>query len=403
MPDSSARDAADHFFARLAEHLAQGSLGKLILAKYQGPETDLVRVAVRPVELRGETQLSFVYTHSTRDITQNHPLAEGVALLRTLIGPAFRHAHLLAAGEDLELRFSRKGKPSLHQQANARQALAPQAHDREKQRLVALDTPFLAALGVTTPAGELVPAMARKFKQINKFVEVLDHALEASTLKAPAALRVADFGCGKGYLTFAVHHHLQKTLGRDVSVTGVELRPDLVRLCNQAAARLGLAGLHFEAGDVRERAPQPLDIMIALHACDTATDHAIHLGIRSGAALIICSPCCHKQIRPQLKSPAVMAPMLQHGIHLGQEAEMLTDSLRALLLDACGYDTQVFEFISLEHTSKNKMILAVKRRQPRPPDAALAQIDELKRFFGIREQCLESLLKADGAIPASRP
>jgi len=312
--------------------------------------------------------------------------------LRRLVGGRFRHAHLLAAGEDLELRFNKKGHTRLHQQANARDAATDQTHDREKQRHVPLGLPFLAALGVTAPDGQLVPAMARKFKQINKFVEILDHAVLASPLKTQAPLRVADFGSGKGYLTFAVHHHLRQTLGRDADVTGVELRPDLVQLCNQVALRLGAAGLHFELGDVRQRAATPLDIVIALHACDTATDHAIHLGIRAGASLIICSPCCHKQIRPQLTSPALLAPMLQHGIHLGQEAEMLTDSLRALLLEAHGYDTQVFEFVSLEHTSKNKMILAVKRAQPVPAEPVLAQIRALKEFYAVREHCLEVLL-----------
>ena len=396
MADETVSPAVERFFARLAEHLTQGSLAKLVLAKHQGEPADLARLTVRPLLLREQPQLSFVYSHATRDITHNHPVVEGLAKLRELIGPAFRHAHLLAAGEDLELRFTKKGQASLHQQANTRDAAEPQGHDREKHRHLLLDTPFLAALGVTTASGELVPAMARKWKQINKFVEVLDHALQASPLKAQGQIRVADFGSGKGYLSFAVHHHLRQTLGREAEVTGVELRPDLVQLCNKAAQRLGLAGLHFEQGDVRERAAQPLDIMIALHACDTATDHAIHLGIRSGASLIVCSPCCHKQIRPQMKSPAMLAPMLQHGIHLGQEAEMLTDSLRALLLQAHGYDTQVFEFVSLEHTSKNKMILAVKRAQPLPAEPVLAQIRAIKDFYAVREHCLETLL----AVPA---
>ncbi len=387
--------AAERFFARLAHHLVQGSLAKLVLAKYHGPAADLVRVTVRPLMLREVPHLSFVYTHTTRDVTHNHSVADGVAALRVLVGAEFAHAHLLAAGEDLELRFTKRGKASLHQSANARAAIEPQAHDREKHRHVPLDTPFLAALGVTTPGGDLVPSMARKFRQINKFVEVLDHALQASPLRAQAHLRVADFGSGKGYLTFAVHHHLRHTLGRDAVVTGVELRPELVRLCSDAAARLALDGLRFEQGDVRERPVEPLDIMIALHACDTATDVAIHLGIRAGAALIVCSPCCHKQLRPQLTSPPVMAPMLQHGIHLGQQAEMLTDSLRALLLQAHGYDTQVFEFVSLEHTSKNKMILAVKREQPLPAEPVLAQIRALKDFYAVREHCLETLLGAD--------
>jgi Methyltransferase domain len=394
MAEETVSSPFERFFARLADHLAQGSLAKLVLAKHQGEPADLQRLTVRPLVLRDEARLSFLYSHTTRDITHNHPVGEGVAALRGLIGTGFRHAHLMAAGEDLELRFTKKGKASLHQAANHRDAVQAQGHDREKQRYLRLDTPFLAALGVTTTGGELLPTMARKWKQINKFVEILDHALQTSPLQAPQPIRVADFGSGKGYLTFAVHHHLRHTLGRVAEVTGVELRPDLVGLCSRAAERLGLAGLHFEQGDVRTRPAQALDIVIALHACDTATDHAIHLGIRSGASLIICSPCCHKQLRPQMKAPALLAPMLQHGIHLGQEAEMLTDSLRALLLQAHGYDTQVFEFVSLEHTSKNKMILAVKRAQALPAEPVLAQIRAIKDFYAVREHCLETLLAA---------
>jgi SAM-dependent methyltransferase len=209
---------------------------------------------------------------------------------------------------------------------------------------------------------------------------------------------VLDFGSGKGYLTFALHDHLRHGLGRDAQVTGVEIRPDMVALCNGIVGRLGLQGLHFEQGDVSGYAARALDVMIALHACDTATDHAIHMGIRGGAAIICCAPCCHKQLRPQLLQPHPLRPILQHGVHLGQEAEMLTDGLRALLLDACGYDAQVFEFVSLEHTAKNKMILAVKRAGPAAKDKLLEQLREVKAFYGIREQCLETLLRADALL-----
>jgi hypothetical protein len=181
-------------------------------------------------------------------------------------------------------------------------------------------------------------------------------------------------------------------------VRGVELREDMVHLCNSAAARLEQPGLLFEHGDVRTYTPEQIDVMIALHACDVATDYAIHLGIRSNAAIIMCSPCCHKQIRPQMHTPAILRPMLHYGVHLGQEAEMVTDSLRALLLEACGYATKVFEFVSLEHTNKNKMILAVRRAEPVDPAELLEKITAIKAFYGIQEQCLESLLKADGRI-----
>ena len=224
-----------------------------------------------------------------------------------------------------------------------------------------------------------------------RFLEVIDAALAASPLAAQQRIEVLDFGSGKGYLSFALHDHLRHALGRDAQVTGVEIRPDLVALCNGIVERLGLQGLHFELGDVGSYAPRAVDVMIALHACDTATDLAIHMGIRGGAAIICCAPCCHKQLRPQLLQPHPLQPILQHGVHLGQQAEMLTDGLRALLLDACGYDTQVFEFVSLEHTAKNKMILAVKRAQPAAKEPLLQQVRDIKAFYGIRDQCLETL------------
>ena len=407
-PEDDAANAAalQRFLDATEEALQQGRFQRLLLAGHRGPEPDLKRVTVRAVTLRGVPHLSFVYSHERRDETHNLPQAQGLQRLRELLGRDFANAHLDTPQQELQLAYSRKGRASLRigrreAPPGAADDAAPAvgtAHNREKQRLLSLDRPFLAALGVADAQQRLVPAMARKWKQINKFLEILDAALAASPLAAQQRIEVLDFGSGKGYLTFALHDHLRHTLGRDAQVTGVELRSDMVELCNGIAARLGLQGLRFEQGDVASTAPRPVDVMIALHACDTATDHAIHMGIRGGAAIICCAPCCHKQLRPQLLQPHPLRPILQHGVHLGQEAEMLTDSLRALLLDACGYDTQVFEFVSLEHTAKNKMVLAVKRAQPRDRGPLLAQVQEVKDFYGIREQCLETLLKADALI-----
>lgn len=391
--------ALDRFLAECQGAVQQQRFDKLVLAGYRGPEADLQRLSVRAIELRGQPQLSFVYSHDRRDVTKNWPLAEGLQQLRELIGPSFANAHLHTHDEELQLALSRKGRWSLRAARLAASvstaAAVPAEHNCEKQRLLTLDRPFLAELGVSDAAHRLVPAMARKWKQINRFLEVFDAAMARSPLAQVHTLQVLDFGSGKGYLTFALHDHLRHARGLDVQVTGVEMRADMVQLCNGIVARLGVQGLQFELGDVSSYAPRPVDVMIALHACDTATDHAIHMGIRGGAAIILCAPCCHKQIRPQLLSPHPLRPILQHGVHLGQEAEMLTDGLRALLLDACGYDTQVFEFVSLEHTAKNKMILAVKRTTPAAKDVLLEQVRDLKAFYGIREQCLEALLKAD--------
>ena len=387
-------EAIDDLIALLDAALRSGAFAKLVLAKPRGAASDLVRVTARPVVLKGEACLSFVHTHKTRDITKNLAPADALRQVRDLLATTFSHAHLFTATEEVQLLISKKGKATLLRGA-ATHSAAPAAHDREKYRFLDLDRAFLTELGVTNAQHQLIPAMARKWKQINKFIEVLDHALAETSLKTAAALDVIDFGSGKGYLTFAMHDHLRHTLGLPARVAGVELRADMVDLCNGAVERLALEGLRFEQGDVQTVVPPKIDVMIALHACDTATDFAIHTGVRAGAQIIMCSPCCHKELRPQLLSPHPLRPILKHGVHLGQQAEMLTDGLRAMLLDACGYETQVFEFVALEHTNKNKMILAVKRASSPPADAVWQQIDEIKGFYGIRDQCLERLLRQD--------
>ena len=401
-PTASSSAAPDHraqFLGLLDTSLSQNSLIKLVLAKYVGSEAELQRVIIKPLTVREQPCLSFVYRYKTRDITKNFPLAEAVDVIAGLIPESFKNAHLLSLTDEVQLEFSKKGKSTLFKSKAQQEREAPAAgHDREKKRYLELTRPFLTDLGVTNRQHELIPAMSRKWKQINKFIEVFSHALTSSPLKLDQPVKVADFGSGKGYLTFAIHDYLRNTLQAQGEVTGVELREDMVTLCNNAAARLEHPGLVFKHGDVRTVAPSELDVMIALHACDIATDYAIHMGIRSGASIIMCSPCCHKQIRLQIQSPTLLKPMLQYGLHMGQQAEMVTDSLRALLLEACGYETKVFEFISLEHTNKNKMILAVKRAEPVDPAHLLARIQELKTFYGITEQCLETLLRADGFL-----
>ncbi|WP_024695797.1 SAM-dependent methyltransferase [Pseudomonas syringae] len=398
-PSSAAQDHRAQFLGLLDTSLSQSSLIKLVLAKYVGSEAELQRVIIKPLTVREQPCLSFVYRYKTRDITKNFPLAEAMEVIAGLIPESFKNAHLLSLTDEVQLEFSKKGKSTLFKSKAQQEREAPTAgHDREKKRYLELTRPFLTDLGVTNRQHELIPAMSRKWKQINKFIEVFSHALTSSPLKLDQPIRVADFGSGKGYLTFAIHDYLRNTLQAQGEVTGVELREDMVTLCNNAAARLEHPGLVFQHGDVRTVAPSALDVMIALHACDIATDYAIHMGIRSGASIIMCSPCCHKQIRLQIQSPTLLKPMLQYGLHMGQQAEMVTDSLRALLLEACGYETKVFEFISLEHTNKNKMILAVKRAEPADPAHLLARIQELKTFYGITEQCLETLLVADGFL-----
>lgn len=433
MPDHDEFDSAParSFLALLRGSLVEGGFVRLVLSKPRGCDAQdrPLKVSARLLRLKDELVVNLVESHRSRDLTRNLPVDAAVDVIGDAIfapsgetvGAAaatrFGHAQLFTSTEDVQLLVGKRGRQTLLRAgkaspgttAGAREPLgaapALAAHDRRKERPIALERPFLQHLGVTDAAHRLVPSMARKWKQINKFVEVLDHALAGTTLlddrRAGLPIEVLDFGSGKGYLTFATHDHLRHTLGLPAKVTGVDLKADMVTLCNRVALQVGADGLAFALGDVASHAPQRADVMIALHACDTATDHAIHAGLRAGAAIIMCSPCCHKELRPQLLSPHPLRPILKHGVHLGQQAEMLTDGLRALLLEACGYDTQVFEFVSPEQTSKNKMILAVRRKTGADASGGMAaealwrQVADLKAFYGIRAQRLETLLRAD--------
>lgn len=401
MADSNDNPDAKGFLQDLQQAFNAGALQRLVLSKYKGAEADLNRITIRPVQIKEQTLLSFLYEYRTNHVTKNVALEEAIAQLQTWLGSDFHNAHLITDDWEIQLSFSKKGKVLINKNRNKQSAAASDnkttllelAHNRSKLRYVEQNRPYLRELGITDANGQIIPAMSRKWKQINKFIEVLSTAIQQTGLDKRDELHIADFGSGKAYLTFAVHDYVSANLGVNTQVTGVELRQGLVDLCNQTAQKLSLVGIKFEQGDVQHFAAQDINIMIALHACDTATDYALNMGVRTGAEIIMCSPCCHKQIRPQLKSPALLAPLLQHGIHLGQEAEMLTDGLRALLLEAHGYDTKVFEFISLEHTSKNKMILAQKRKTPRDNSDILRQIADIKAYYGITEQCLETLLQ----------
>lgn len=386
------------FLQQLSSAITGQQLHKLVLSKYQGIEP-LKQLQIRPVMLKQHWQLSFTYKYQTNDVTRNFSADAALNEIKTLLGHSFSAANLFTAETEVQLSISKKGKV-LTQQKRLSQPLnsAATQHNREKLRYLTLERPFLRELGVTDAQQQLIPAMSRKWKQINKFIEIFSGAVQDTGLSTNTQLHVADFGSGKAYLTFAMHDYLTNTLGLDAKVTGVELRQNLVDLCNNTAAKLALTGLDFEQGDVKHFKARGINVMIALHACDIATDYAIHMGIATGAEIIMCSPCCHKQIRPQMKTPAVLAPMLTHGIHLGQEAEMVTDSLRALLLEAYGYTTKVFEFVSLEHTSKNKMILAIKNKQKFNSVEILKQVNDIKHFYGIKQHYLERLLNITDEI-----
>ena len=364
---------------------------RLILSQYKGDLENLEKMTLRVISLQDKPTLSCLYRYKTKDVTKNFAIEDAMDVVTTLLNDC-KQANLITIEQEYQLKKNKK-KVMLVMSKNqlAVKKAEAQGHDRTKQRYVDQDATFLQGLGITDLKGQIIPSMARKWKQINKFVEIFSGAL-VNIKTDEHALQVVDFGSGKGYLTFALYDYLVKHY-QTPSVTGVELNDKMVQFCQNLAQDVSFNQLEFFQGDVRTYEPTHLDVMIALHACDVATDFAIHTGIRLNAQMIMCAPCCHKELRPQLKAPQVLQPMMQFGIHAGQQAEMLTDTIRALLLKAYGYETKVFEFVALEHTSKNKMILATKRKDYIEPDQSfLKQIQDLKVMYGIEKHSLELLL-----------
>ncbi|MCA1593578.1 MAG: SAM-dependent methyltransferase [Acidobacteria bacterium] len=388
----------DEFTGEIEQSIATRAFVKLTLGKYRGHEPGLKNIYVRLVEVKKTSQLSFLYRYQTRDVFKNHPVPEGLALIRSLIGADFLSAHLFILTADLRIEYNKKRAARLITRPPTFTEPPPVAHDQKKRRHIELDgNVYLRALGVTNEHGEVRERMGDKFRQINKFVETVSGLFVSSPLAGKRELSIVDMGSGKGYLTFAVYDFFNNVLGISAGVTGVEAREELVHLCNDIARQSGFDRLSFRTGHIEDFEVEEADILIALHACDTATDDALFKGIKARAAIIIAAPCCHKQLRPQIKPPGVLRSVLRHGHLLEREAEMITDSLRALLLEESGYKTKVFEFVSTEHTPKNTMIAGIKKSGSAGAVDARRQLEELKRFFGIEEQYLERLLSvADG-------
>ncbi len=377
------------FLSDFLQSVQNHTLNRLILSQYKGEIEGLEKITFKLIQLKNTNFINVLYKYKTQDITKNIALDAIESEVKKILADC-KQANLFTQQQEIQLKKNKK--KAMRTVTEIKENLnLNQEHNREKKRYIDQESAFLCHLGITDHQHQLVPSMSRKWKQINKFIEILSGALQL-VQQDQQNVHIVDFGSGKGYLTFALYDYMQKQFAKPW-VTGVELNPKMVQFCQNVAQDVGFDQLQFFQGDVRTYQPQRLDVMIALHACDIATDFAIHTGIRLNAQIIMCAPCCHKELRPQLQSPTVLKPMLQFGIHAGQQAEMLTDTIRALLLKAYGYETKVFEFVALEHTSKNKMILATKKSDFQQPDQeVLAQIEALKQMYGISQHSLQLLL-----------
>lgn len=382
-------DRIEEFLAAVKVAFAGNTLVGLKLGGYHGAEADLKSIDVKKIVAKGSEKFSFTVHYKTRDIIKNQIQPEALGNLRTALRDEFRSARL--ATTEFDLSFERNGdKVRLKRSEVAGRAAPSTEHNRAKNRPLAVtDKPWLHALGITGKDGQVRNDAQDKFRQINKMVEIFAPLIQAIKAEKP---RIVDMGAGKGYLDFALYDYLSG----QAEIVGVELRDTLVADGNATAAASGFAGLSFVPGTILDYDATGADAVIALHACDTATDDAIFRGIGAGASLIAVAPCCHKQVRRQMEAgkPATeLDVLLRHGIFLERQAEMVTDTLRALLLELSGYRVKVFEFVSDAHTPKNNLIVAEKDgRVGRDREAVLKQIAETKALFGVERHYLEGLL-----------
>lgn len=368
--------------------IKNNTLLKIVLSKPQKGQGELKNIHLKPIASKGKYLISANFTYPTQDVVKNYEVADALDFLQDQIGQQWLQTNVFTSAVSAQLLTSRKGKHTLLLQQTKTAAVPDLKHDRTKVRsLEAIGQTYLHQLGITNQNGEVLKDGQKKFKQINRYIELLADSFDDKTL--PKDVQIVDFGSGKGYLTFGLYDYLQAHTNFQATLTGVELRENLVTFCNQLAKESSFEQLHFVASDIADFQPERIDVMIALHACDTATDLAIAKGISANAQLIVVAPCCHKQIRKEMQLQAPMNAILKFGILHERQCELLTDGLRALILESKGYKVKVVEFIGVEHTPKNVMIIAEKSKVK---SDALQKIAAIKAQFGIAQHYLETLL-----------
>ncbi|MBE7653508.1 SAM-dependent methyltransferase [Tenacibaculum finnmarkense] len=373
----------------LNESVLEATFVKLTLSKPIKKSDGLPNVYVRLVKIKGAEMFQFTYHYNTNDKVQNYTITEAITEIEILLMDNFRAATLFTLTKDLLIFISKRKLVSYRENMASFKNKLPETHDKPKERLAEAGS-YLHHLGITDKDGKVIHKMADKYRQINKYLEIIEGLLKSTRL--PKHINIVDMGSGKGYLTFALYDYLVNQKKYSATVTGIELRKELVDYCNDVAEKSAFTKLSFVAQPIQEYDNNKIDILIALHACDTATDDAIYKGLSAKAELIICAPCCHKQIRQQVKGKEQESPLLKYGIFKERQFEMVTDTIRALILEKSNYNTKVFEFISNEHTRKNVMLVASKSIKKNDISKIDAKIAGLKDAYAIESHYLETLV-----------
>lgn len=356
------------------------------------------KVKVRPVCIKDRLLFQETTYRGTQVFHENFSAEEMILRIMEYMQSLFKQGEFKSPFCEVTVLVSKKGKMTIKNRRKTSDNTdgAPTnknailSHNRSKQYILQDGQPvdFLVGLGVQSPDGKVTKARYDKFKQINRYLEFIEDVLEQ--LPKDRTVRIIDFGCGKSYLTFAMYYYLHELQHRDIEVTGLDLKADVIEHCNQLAKKLCYEKLHFEKGDISTyEGADVVDMVVSLHACDTATDYALEKAVKWGAKVIMAVPCCQHEVNRQIKCDALQ-PVLKYGLIKERISALITDAVRANLLEKCGYDTQILEFIDMEHTPKNLLIRAVKSNKIKAKSAA-DSVDDLISFLQINPS-LERLL-----------
>jgi SAM-dependent methyltransferase len=387
--------------------LLSADLEKMVFSAARNKSVPYKRITLRPISLKGSLAFQAEFAFEKKVTHENLSAEEALELCMQVISQDFKQVNARTNAEDVQILAAKPSKPRVTKRSRGGgsgkapggtgagnactvpgklDARAVLSHNRVKNYIIPDGEPcdFLIELGVMSSDGKVFPRSYSKFRQINRYLEIVADSLKDLKAGTSRPFRVIDFGCGKAYLTFALYHYLHEMRGMDVEIIGLDLKEDVIDFCGKVAKRLGYDGLKFLHGDIADFESDGADMVVTLHACDTATDYALANAVRWGSRIILSVPCCQHELFKQIKNP-LMQPVLRHGILNERFTEILTDGLRGLRLESRGYEVDMIEFTSLEHTARNIMIKAVRHsgNDARAKKAA-AEYDRLCEEFGVK-------------------
>lgn len=358
--------------------LINDKLIQVILSNAKNPDK-VSKVKYRPVSLKGTIYIQETQYVGTKVLHTNLNPEEAAGRIGTYLEEDFKQGFIQTTESECTVLISKKGKPTVKVKHKAVETRADITHNRTKKYILEEGTniPFLVDLGIMNLEGKVVKAKYDKFRQINKYLEFIRDILPK--LPKDRSIRIIDFGCGKSYLTFAMYYYLHDMQKLPIEVIGLDLKADVISHCSELAKRYGFEHLHFEMGDIAKfEGADSVDMVVTLHACDTATDYAIEKAVKWGAGVILTVPCCQHEVNSQIQSD-FWKPVLKYGLLKERMSAIVTDAIRANMLETLGYDTQILEFIDMEHTPKNLLIRAVRKEGMRAKGSAVQQ-SELREF-----------------------